>query len=168
MLGERSILASRTRGALRKPKREQEDHPNLLWKGTTRQQKRDLNFILNKMYFRSIDVPKVLNWKTMETLGCDKIMADVLMARKVIGSEFVISQMWKKAVEIREPIYIEWCLEFFSSLRVKRDITDEEALTGTFMKFRLGGVERRLTLYEVGKLPWLYSDEEMKSGMLED
>ena len=83
------MVASRTRGALRKPKREPEDHPNLLWRGTTRQQKRDLNFILNKMYFRSIDVPKVLNWKTMETLGRDKIMADVLMVRKVIGSEFV-------------------------------------------------------------------------------
>jgi hypothetical protein len=161
------MVASRTRGAVRKPKREPEDHRNLLWKGTTRQQKRDLNFLLNKMYFRSIDVPKVLNWKTMETLGCDKIMADVLLVRKVTGSEFVTSQMWKRAVEIREPIYIEWCFEFFSSLRVKRDITDEEALAGTFMKFSLGGVERRVTLFEFGKLWGLYSDEEMKSGMLE-
>ena len=76
-----------------------------------------------------------MNWTTLKTLGCDEIMNDVLMVKKVIGDEFVTSQMWRRAVEIREPIYIEWCLEFFSSLRVKQDISDEEALTGIFMKF---------------------------------
>jgi hypothetical protein len=137
------MVASRTRGTLKNPKREPEDHPNLLWKGATKQQKKNFNTIPNRLYFRSIDVPRALNWTTLKTLGCDEIMNDVLMVKKVIEDEFVTSQMWRKAVEIREPIYIEWCLEFFSSLRVKQDISDEEAKTVTFMKFRLGGVERR-------------------------
>ena len=68
-----SGIASRTRGALA-PKREPEEHPNLLWRGASKVDKRTLNFNLNKLYFRSIDVPRILNWKTMRTIGCDKII----------------------------------------------------------------------------------------------
>ena len=157
------MVASRTRGALKNPKREPEDHPNLLWRDATKLQKKNFYTILNKLYFRSIDVPRVLNWTTLKTLGCDEIMNDVLMVKKVIGDEFVTSHMWRKAIEIREPIYIERCLEFFSSLRAKQDISDEEAKTGTFMKFRLGGVERKVTLFEFGKLLGLYTEKKLQN-----
>ena len=85
-----SGIASRTRGALA-PKREPEDHPNLLWRGASRADKRILNFNLNKLYFRSIDVPRVLSWTTLVTLGCDKVMEDILLVREIYGNEMVTS-----------------------------------------------------------------------------
>lgn len=58
---------------------------------------------------------------------------------------------------------MEWCLEFFSSLAVKKEISNEEVMTDKFMRFRLGGIERKVTIYEFGKLLGIYSEEEMKS-----
>ena len=45
------MIASRTRGALKNPKREPEDYPNLLWRGATKLQKNNFNTIMNKLYF---------------------------------------------------------------------------------------------------------------------
>ena len=90
-----SGIASRTRGALA-PKREPEDHPNFLWKGASRADKRMLNFNLNKLYFRSIDVPRVLSWTTLATLGCDKVMEDILLEREIYGNEMVTSHYVEK------------------------------------------------------------------------
>ena len=78
-----------------------------------------------------------------------KLSVIPLSVKVVIGHEYVTSQMWKKSLEIREPIYMEWCLEFFSSLSVKKEISDEGVLEDRFMKFRLG-VERSVTLQEFG------------------
>lgn len=91
----------------------------------------------------------------------------MLLVRETFGHEIVTSQMWKRAVEIKEPIYMEWCLEFFSSVVVKKEITNEEVMTDKFLRFRLGGVEREVTLYEFGKLLGIYSKEEMNSDHFE-
>ena len=98
----------------------------------------------------------------MKELGCIEILEDILLVRVVYGHEIVTSQMWKRAIEIREPIHMEWCLEFFSSLLVKKEIFDEGLLTDEFMKFRIGGVERSITLLEFGKLLGIYSEEDMR------
>ena len=60
---------------------------------------------------------------------------------------------------------MEWCLEFFSSLAVKKEISNEDVMTDKLMRFRLGGIEREreVTIYEFGKLLGIYSDEEMES-----
>ena len=66
-------------------------------------------------------------------MGCDEILDDMLLIRVVFRNEVVNSNMWKKAVDIKEPIYKEWCLEFFSTLTLKKEITDEGVLTDKFM-----------------------------------
>lgn len=166
MTGEgSSSVASRTRGAMKKGN--PDEHPNLLWKGVGKAEKRTLNKRLNRLYFREIDVPRIMDRRIMRNLGCEEVLEDMLLVKVVIGHEYVTSQMWKRALEIKEPIYMEWCLEFFSSLSVKKEISDEGILEDKFMKFRLGGVERSVTLLEFGKLLGIYSEQEMGSTTFE-
>ena len=106
-------------------------------------------------------MPRIVSWRIMKELGCIEILEDMLLVRVVYGHEIVTSQMWKREIEIKEPIHMEWCLEFLSSLLVKKEIFYEGLLTDEFMKFRLGGVERSITLLKFGKLLGIYSEEEM-------
>ena len=46
----------------------------------------------------------------MRNLGCEKDLKNMLLVRVVFPDEVVDSFMWKKAVEIKESVYKEWCL----------------------------------------------------------
>ena len=128
-------LQVRTRGAIEreKNKRETKYHPNLRWNGVTREEKREFNDKLTKIVDRDIDIPRIVDWRVMRNLGCEKDLENMLLVRVVFPDEVVDSFMWKKAVEIKESVYKEWCLEFFSSLRVKREMSDNEILTEEIM-----------------------------------
>jgi hypothetical protein len=97
----------------------------------------------------------------MRNLGCDKILVDILLVRMVFSEEIIGSFIWKKAVEIKENTYKEWCLEFFSTVKVKKEIADEELFAEGIMKFRLGGTKHTVTLLELGRLLGVYSEEEV-------
>ena len=114
MYGEGSLnIASRTRGALLAPKKKPDEHPNLIWKNLDRVERKILNNKLNRLSEREIDVPRIISWRIMKQLGCNEFLEDMLLMRVVYGHRIVTSEMWKRALEIREPIHMEWCLEFF-------------------------------------------------------
>ena len=68
-----------------------------------------------------------------------------------------------EAFNIQEPIYKEWCLEFLCSMQIKPTIKDLGVTTDKFLKFRLGGMKYDVTLFELGNLMGLYSQEELRN-----
>lgn len=80
-------MAKRTRGAKKEMEKEQEqkseDHPNLLWPGVDKIRKGFHNDILWEISIREIHVPRIVDWKVMEKLGCHEILDDMILARLV-------------------------------------------------------------------------------------
>ncbi|GJT83906.1 hypothetical protein Tco_1058248 [Tanacetum coccineum] len=64
--------------------------------------------------------------------------------------------------DIKEPIYIELCHEFYSTYEFDEDVTDEELITNKLIKFRLGGCIHSLTLLEFAHRLGLYHSAQIR------
>ena len=104
------------------------------------------------MVTKDIYSPCIVDWDFLNKMGCGETV-----------EEIVDSFIWRKAVEIKENVYREWCFEFFSTVKVKKEIADTELFTEGIMKFRLGGTEHTVKLMELGRLLGVYSEEEVGS-----
>ncbi|GJQ92787.1 hypothetical protein Tco_0003926 [Tanacetum coccineum] len=65
------------------------------------------------------------------------------------NEEVFTSEAWRRAFDIREPIYTGLCHEFFSTYEFDEEVTDEELTTKKLIKFKLGGRGHSLRLLEL-------------------
>ncbi|GKB30169.1 hypothetical protein Tco_0869570 [Tanacetum coccineum] len=63
---------------------------------------------------------------------------------------------WERALSIKEDVYPEWCLEFFSTMYFKRGVDRTKLMTEKCVWFRLCGREHVLTLLKFAVLLGLY------------
>ncbi|GJR04848.1 retrotransposon ORF1 [Tanacetum coccineum] len=75
--------------------------------------------------------------------------------------EIFTSVAWIRAFNINEPIYSEFCHEFYSTYEFDEVCADDELKTKKIIKFRLGGCAHSLTLLEFPRRLGLYHAEEL-------
>ncbi|GKB21703.1 hypothetical protein Tco_0855626 [Tanacetum coccineum] len=71
------------------------------------------------------------------------------------GDVFV-DYLWEKALSVEEDMYLEWCLEFFSTMYFERGVDRTKLMTEKRFWFRLCGREHVLTLPKFAVLLGLY------------
>ncbi|GJV82160.1 hypothetical protein Tco_1518030 [Tanacetum coccineum] len=64
------------------------------------------------------------------------------------NEEIFTSMAWIRAFNIKEPIYMELCHEFYSTYEFDEVCADDELQSKKIIKFRLGGRAHNLTLLE--------------------
>nr|GEY35553.1 retrotransposon Orf1 [Tanacetum cinerariifolium] len=69
---------------------------------------------------------------------------------------------WKRAFNINEPIYVEFCYEFYSTYDFDEVCADDELQTKKIIKFRLGERAYNLTLLEFARRLGLYQTIELE------
>ncbi|GKA24076.1 hypothetical protein Tco_0710109 [Tanacetum coccineum] len=69
---------------------------------------------------------------------------------------------WIRAFNIKEPIYVELCYEFYSTYEFDEVCADDELQSKKIIKFRLGGRAHNLTLLEFAHRLRLYHADELE------
>ncbi|GKC66765.1 hypothetical protein Tco_1099363 [Tanacetum coccineum] len=90
--------------------------------------------------------PHHVDWTVLNTMGCAETIEEMLEFKVIEmgGNEEVFSsETWRRAFDIKEPIYNELCHEFFSTFEFDEEVTREELTTKKIInaKVREGGFE---------------------------
>ncbi|GKA04716.1 retrotransposon ORF1 [Tanacetum coccineum] len=105
------------------------------------------------------DAPEMLS------LGCDGEIDDMLRIRvreAESEEEIFTSVAWIRAFNINEPIYAEFCHEFYSTYEFDEVCVDDELQSKKIIRFRLGGRAHNLTLLEFARRLGLYQAVELE------
>nr|GEV75599.1 hypothetical protein [Tanacetum cinerariifolium] len=98
-------------------------------------------------------------------MGCHGEIDDMLKFRlREAGSdeEIFTSVAWIRAFNINEPIYTEFCHEFYSTYEFNKVCTIDELQPKKIIKFRLGGRAHNLTLLDFARRLGLYQAVELE------
>ncbi|GJV35132.1 hypothetical protein Tco_1407609 [Tanacetum coccineum] len=139
-------------------------HEFLLWEGCNRYAKSRYNTRLGQLLPRHIYLPCVVNWDILNRMGCDGEIDDKLrikVCEAESGEEIFTSVAWIRAFNINEPIYAEFCQEFYSTYEFDKVCASDELQTKKIIKFRLGGRAHTLTLLEFARRLGLYQATEL-------
>ncbi|GJR47181.1 hypothetical protein Tco_1315284 [Tanacetum coccineum] len=93
-------------------------HDYLLWEGCNRDAKSRYNTRLAQLLPRHIYSPCIVNWDILNRMGCDGEIDDKLRIKvreAESGEEIFTSVAWIRAFNINNPIYAEFCHEFYST-----------------------------------------------------
>ncbi|GKF91725.1 hypothetical protein Tco_0275426, partial [Tanacetum coccineum] len=97
-------------------------------------------------------------------MGCDGEIDEMLrikLREAGYNEEIFTSVAWIRAFNIKKPIYVELCHEFYSTYEFDKVCADDELQTKKIIKFRLGGRAHSLTLLEFAHRLGLYDAEEL-------
>ncbi|GJR16535.1 hypothetical protein Tco_0799187 [Tanacetum coccineum] len=97
-------------------------------------------------------------------MGCDGEIDEMLrikLREAGYNEEIFTSVAWIRAFNIKKPIYVELCHEFYSTYEFDKVCADDELKTKKIIKFRLGGHAHSLTLLEFARRLGLYHDDEL-------
>ncbi|GJR17239.1 hypothetical protein Tco_0965766 [Tanacetum coccineum] len=72
---------------------------------------------------------------------------------------------WERACSIYGDVYLEWCLEFFSTMYFDKGVDRTKWMTKKCIWFRFCGVEKVLTLLEFVVLLGLYKEDELNQRL---
>ncbi|GKE15176.1 hypothetical protein Tco_1422753, partial [Tanacetum coccineum] len=140
-------------------------HGFLLWEGCNRDAKSRYNTRLENLLPRHIYSPCVVNWDILNGMGCDREIDDMLRIKlrpAESNKEIFTFVAWIRAFNIKEPIYLELCHEFYSTYEFDDVCADDELQTKKIIKFRLGGRAHNLTLLEFARRLGLYHADELE------
>ena len=141
-------------------------HPWLLWPGATRDERIVLNNRLAEIHMRTINRPKIIHDDVFSALDRDDDFGMMFTIRLRVSNGYYDINPWTRAFTIREDIYPEWVMEFYSTLVITNQISVENIDTDEVIFFRLGGVQRRCTSPEWGRLTGLFSRAEARNARL--
>ncbi|GJW50946.1 hypothetical protein Tco_0092297 [Tanacetum coccineum] len=143
----------------------QVDHEFLLWEGCNNEAKSRYNTKLANLLPRHVYSPCVVNWDVLNGMGCDGEINDMLrikLREAESNEEIFTSVAWIRAFNIKEPIYVELCHEFYSTYEFDEVCADDELQTKKIIKFRLGGRAHNLTFLEFARRLRLYHADELE------
>ncbi|GJV28898.1 hypothetical protein Tco_1385346 [Tanacetum coccineum] len=72
-------------------------------------------------------------------MGCAEVIEEMLEIKvyEMGGDEDIFtSEAWRRAVDIREPVYAELCYEFYATYKFDTTVTDEDLMSRKVIKFR--------------------------------
>ncbi|GJY39871.1 hypothetical protein Tco_0426235 [Tanacetum coccineum] len=93
-----------------------------------------------------------------------EVMLEIKVYEMRREEEIFDSKAWRRAFDIKEPIYTELCHEFYATYNFDEVVTDDELMTKKLIKFRLGGHGHTLTLLEFARRLGLYHSVEISEG----
>ncbi|GKA95287.1 hypothetical protein Tco_0817325, partial [Tanacetum coccineum] len=139
-------------------------HGYLLWEGCSRDAKSRYNTRLAQLLPRHIYSPCIMNWDILNRMGCDEEIDEMLRIKvreAKSGEEIFTSVAWIRAFNTNEPIYAEFCHEFYSTYEFDEVCASDELQTKKIIKFRLGRRAHNLTLLEFARRLGLYQATEL-------
>ncbi|GKD86029.1 hypothetical protein Tco_1357183 [Tanacetum coccineum] len=139
-------------------------HEFLLWEGCNNEAKSRYNTELANLHPRHVYLPCVVNWDILNGMGCDGKIDDMLrikLREAESNKEIFTSVVWIRDFNIKEPIYLELCHEFYSTYEFDEVCANDELQTKKIIKFRLGGHAHSLTLLEFARRLGLYHAKEL-------
>ena len=143
-----------------------EVHPWLQWPGADKYEKIRLNNKLAEIQKHPINPPRLMDWDMLQTLGIQGEINRLLTTIcRYPGGEFHVP-MWDRVFRINEPVFREWCLEFYSSLWVDDDFNQSDIPVQKLIHFRCGGKQRHCTIAEFGFLSGMFTREELADPRL--
>ncbi|GJQ97914.1 ribonuclease H-like domain-containing protein [Tanacetum coccineum] len=109
--------------------------------------------------------PIIVDWEVLNNMSCVKEIEEMLEIKvyEMGGDEEIFtSEAWRRAFDIREPVYAELCHEFYASYEFDETVIDEDLMSRKVIKFRLGGRGHTLTILEFSLRLGLYSSDEIQ------
>ncbi|GJY25818.1 RNA-directed DNA polymerase, eukaryota, reverse transcriptase zinc-binding domain protein [Tanacetum coccineum] len=112
-----------------------------------------------------------LKWRDLPSVErhayCEKLeMMKLEYIYKGDGGIFV-DYSWERELSIANEIYLEWVLEFFSTLYFDKDVDRNNLMKEKCIWFRLCGHEHILTLPEFAVVLGLFTEDEVKHHLFE-
>ncbi|GJS86422.1 hypothetical protein Tco_0769058 [Tanacetum coccineum] len=89
-------------------------------------------------------------------------MLKISLREAQTDEEIFFSVAWVRAFNIRDPIYQEFCREFYATYEFDKVCADDELQSKKIINFRLVGRAHSLTLLEFARRLGLYHAEELK------
>ncbi|GJX21755.1 retrotransposon ORF1 [Tanacetum coccineum] len=129
----------------------QVDHDFLLWEGCNNEAKSRYNTKLVSLLPRHVYSSGVVNWDVLNGIGCDGEIDDMLRIKlheAKSNEEIFTFVAWIRAFNIKEPICVELCYEFYSTYEFDEVYADDELQSKKIIKFRLGERAHNLALLE--------------------
>ncbi|GKA69208.1 hypothetical protein Tco_0775272, partial [Tanacetum coccineum] len=113
----------------------------------------------SKIHFRNSDKSKNLLLQIIKLLIKTKVLHEEDSESE---EEIFTSVAWIRAFNINEPIYAEFCHEFYSTYEFDEVCADDELQSNKIIRFRLGGRAYGLTLLEFARRLGLYQAVELE------
>ncbi|GJU49320.1 retrotransposon ORF1 [Tanacetum coccineum] len=120
--------------------------------------------------FRNVETIKQellpdVHHELLHKIGCGEEIDNMLkisLKEAESGEEIFFFVGWVRAFNIREPIYLELCREFYATYEFDEVCVDDELQSKKIISFRLGGRAHSLTLLEFARRLGLYHVEELE------
>ncbi|GKD71459.1 hypothetical protein Tco_1325549 [Tanacetum coccineum] len=117
-----------------------------------------------RYYFYKFIMNSYYGKVAIKRMGCNGEIDDMLrikLGEAGSNEEIFTFVAWIKAFNIKEPIYLELCHEFYSTYKSDKVCVNDEFQTKKIIKFRLGGRAHSLTLLEFSHRLGLYHADEL-------
>nr|GEY87048.1 hypothetical protein [Tanacetum cinerariifolium] len=125
-------------------------------------EKQAYNARLAKLQVRNIATLKLVDWSMMDEIGFHLELTKMFRIRFKEDDELLFTcRAWWKAFKVKEDVYKEWCLEFFSTLWVDEKIKVENITSEVCIWFRLCGRNYEFALLDFTVLLGLYTEDEI-------
>lgn len=135
-------------------------HKWLKFMGVDTATKNEWNERLLELRGKQFEVAKNLDWEKLSDVLEDRLQECITQVYELDGYR-IESSAWETLLNMRAAIYMELCLEFFSTYKLKVDCT--QWADPYYLTFRLGGVSRNLSLIEFATRMGLYTEEQVTS-----
>ncbi|GJT43328.1 hypothetical protein Tco_0952043 [Tanacetum coccineum] len=112
---------------------------------------------LLRLQQKNFGTPRVVDWDMFNNYSCDETLRDLMKMEYTHedGDEFV-DYSCERAFSIKEDVYMERCLLFFSTMYFERKVDRTKIMKETCIWFRLCGEEHVFTLPEFAVILGLY------------
>ncbi|GJV41533.1 hypothetical protein Tco_1419973 [Tanacetum coccineum] len=114
----------------------------LLWGTSNRAAKSKYNTNLARLLPKQICSSIIVDWEIFNNMGSTEPIEEILEIKVYAmgGDEEIFTyEVWRRAFNIREPVYVELCHEFYVTYEFDETVTDEELMLRKVIKFKLGG-----------------------------
>nr|GEX21337.1 hypothetical protein [Tanacetum cinerariifolium] len=141
-----------------------------LWGNYNRTLKNTYNTSLAGILPKQVYSHFIMDWTVLNTLGYGNAIEDMLEVRvNEMGSDELLfmSNTWRRAFDINEPIYTELCNEFNATFEFGKVVLGDEMMTKKVIKFRLCGRAHYFSALYFDKRLGLYSNAKIQDDGFE-
>ncbi|GJU89734.1 hypothetical protein Tco_1302157 [Tanacetum coccineum] len=94
-----------------------QSNPNFQWNGCSDIEKKAYDTEVAKLQVRNVTTLKIIDWGVLDEINFIHELKKMFRIKFKEDDELVFTcRAWLKAFKVKEDVYKEWCLEFFSTL----------------------------------------------------
>ncbi|GKA73739.1 hypothetical protein Tco_0780041, partial [Tanacetum coccineum] len=112
---------------------------------------------------KGFGIPRVPSWTLFYVYNFEETLKNKMKYEYLHDDgDVFIDYSWERALSIYGDVYLEWCLEFLSTMYFDKGVDRTKWMMEKCIWFKLCGVEKVLTLREFMVLLGLYEEYELK------